>query len=238
MLHVREPESDAPEPALRVALADDSFFVREALRHVLAEEAGIEIVACCSDRPSLQQAIDANGLDVVVTDIRMPPSKTDEGLQVAGELRTTHPEIGVVLLSQYAEPRYGLALLADGSEGRAYLLKEHVHRGSQLVSAIWTVADGGSMIDAQVVERLITERRLVERSPLAELTPRELETLSYVARGYSNQAIADELYLSKRAIEKHVNAILLKLNLTDAMDASVSRRVKAALLYLAENGRG
>jgi DNA-binding NarL/FixJ family response regulator len=235
---VSERPSHAPEPTLRVALADDSFFIREALRHVLADEDGIEIVACCRDRSSLQQAIAVNGLDVVVTDIRMPPSQTDEGLQVAGELRKTHPDIGVVLLSQYAEPRYGLALLADGSEGRAYLLKEHVHRGSQLVAAIRTVADGGSMIDAQVVERLIAERRRAEHSPLADLTPRELETLSYLARGYSNQAIADELYLSKRAIEKHVNAIFLKLNLTDAMDASVSRRVKAALLYLAEGVDG
>ena len=157
-LHVSEPASEAPEPVLRVALADDSFFVREALQHVLAEEDGIDVVACCRDRSSLQQAIAPHGLDVVVTDIRMPPSGTDEGLQVAAELRVTHPDIGVVLLSQYAEPRYGLALLADGSEGRAYLLKEHVHRGSQLVSAIRTVADGGSMIDAQVVERLITDR--------------------------------------------------------------------------------
>jgi DNA-binding NarL/FixJ family response regulator len=228
--------SEASEPVLRVALADDSFFVREALQHVLAQEEGIHVVACCRDRSSLQQAIAADRLDVVVTDIRMPPSATDEGLQVAAELRVTHPDMGVVLLSQYAEPQYGLALLADGSEGRAYLLKEHVHRGSQLISAIRTVADGGSMIDAQVVERLIGERSRVERSPLADLTPRELETLSYVARGFSNQAIADELYLSKRAIEKHVNAIFLKLNLTDAMDASVSRRVKAALLYLAASG--
>jgi DNA-binding NarL/FixJ family response regulator len=235
---VIEPPSQAREPALRVALADDSFFVREALRHVLAGEEGIEIVACCHDRRSLQQAIAHDSPDVVVTDIRMPPSETDEGLQVAGELRMTHPDIGVVVLSQYAEPRYGIALLADGSEGRAYLLKEHVHRGSQLVGAIRTVAEGGSMIDAQVVARLIAERQRVEDSPLAELTPRELETLSYIARGYSNQAIADKLYLSKRAIEKHVNAIFLKLNLTDAMDASVSRRVKAALLYLAESGDG
>ena len=238
MSDVSEPAFEAPEPVLRVALADDSFFIREALQHVLAEDDGIDVVACCRDRATLEQAIAVYTLDVVVTDIRMPPTATDEGLQVAAELRVTHPEIGVVLLSQYAEPQYGLALLADGSDGRAYLLKEHVHRGSQLVSAIRTVADGGSMIDAQVVERLIADRNRAEQSPLADLTARELETLSYVARGYSNQAIADELYLSKRAIEKHVNAIFVKLNLTDVMDASVSRRVKAALQYLAENGRG
>ena len=233
-----ERSEPASEPVLRVALADDSFFVREALQHVLAAEDGIDVVACCRDRSSLQHAISANGLDVVVTDIRMPPSGTDEGLQVAAELRVTHPDVGVVLLSQYAEPAYGLALLANGSEGRAYLLKEHVHRGSQLVVAIRTVADGGSMIDARVVESLVARQRNAEHSPLVELTPRELETLSYVAQGYSNQAIADELHLSKRAIEKHVHAIFLKLNLADTTDATVSRRVKAALVYLAGHGEG
>lgn len=238
MPQVSDPASDALEPTLRVVLADDSFLVRQALEHVLAGEDGIDVIASCSDRSSLEHALSAGDVDVVVTDIRMPPSGTDEGLQVAGELRVTHPDIGVVLLSQHAEPQYALDLLANGSEGRAYLLKAGVHRGSQLVSAIRTVADGGSMIDAVVVQRLVDERQRVEGSPLAELTARELETLSYVARGYSNQAIADELYLSKRAIEKHVNAIFLKLNLTDSMDANVSRRVKAALLYLAEHGAG
>jgi DNA-binding NarL/FixJ family response regulator len=236
--HVSDRASDALEPALRVALADDSFFVRQALEHVLADEEGIDVVAACRDGAELQQALAAGEVDVVVTDIRMPPSETDEGLRLAAELSVARPDVGVVVLSQYAEPQYGLALLANGPEGRAYLLKEHVHRGSQLVAAIRTVAEGGSMIDAQVVQRLIATRRGDEDSTLAALTPRELETLSYVARGFSNQGIADELYLSKRAIEKHVNAIFLKLKLTDAMDASVSRRVKAALMYLAEHGEG
>jgi DNA-binding NarL/FixJ family response regulator len=223
-------------PAIRVVLADDSYLVREALDHVLAADDGIEVVATCRDRDSLLAAIEAERPDVVVTDIRMPPADADEGLQVAAALRRTHPEIGVVVLSQFVEPRYGLALLEGGSDGRAYLLKERIQHRRQLVSAIETVAEGGSVIDAKVVEVLISSRRRAERSPLAELTPRELEILAFVARGHSNQAIADELVLTKRAVEKHINAIFLKLGLTEALD--VSRRVKAALIYLAESDDG
>ena len=225
---VREPE--AP---LRVALADDSYLLREALVHVLDAADGIEVVATCGDRDTLYAAVDAELPDVVVTDIRMPPDSSDEGLQVADRLRDTHPEIGVVVLSQYAEPSYGLQLLDRGSDGRAYLLKDRIRYRGQLVSAIETVARGGSMIDAKVIDALISARTAAESSPLSELTPRELEILSFVARGHSNQAIADELVLTKRAVEKHINAIFLKLGLQDALD--VSRRVKAALIYLAEN---
>ena len=225
-------EAPVGEPTIRVVLADDSYLVREALHHVLAAAGGIEVVASCHDRRSLSHAIEAERPDVVVTDIRMPPSESDEGLQVAADLRHTHPEVGVVLLSHYSDPRYGLALLDGGSDGRAYLLKERIQHGGQLVTAIQTVAEGGSMIDAKVVETLISARRRVERSPLGELTPRELEILAFVARGHSNQAIADELVLTKRAVEKHINAIFLKLGLTEALD--VSRRVKAALIYLGE----
>ena len=224
---------DGQGAAIRVVLADDSYLVREALDHVLAGADGIEVVASCRDRDSLRRAIEEERPDVVVTDIRMPPSDTDEGLQVAADLRQTDPRIGVVVLSQYADPRYSLALLDDGSDGRAYLLKERVQHRGQLVSAIETVANGGSVIDAKVVEALITARSRAERSPLADMTPRELEILAFVARGHSNQAIADELVLTKRAVEKHINAIFLKLGLTEALD--VSRRVKAALIYLAES---
>jgi DNA-binding NarL/FixJ family response regulator len=223
--------SDSPSP-IRVVLADDSYLVRQALARVLEEVDGIELVAVCGERDALLRAVEAQAPDVVVTDIRMPPSGTDEGLQVAAALRRTHPHVGVVVLSQFAEPRYGLALLEDGSDRRAYLLKERVNSRGQLVAAIETVADGGSMIDAKVVDGLIAERRRIERSPLTELTPRELEILAHVARGRSNQAIADELVLTKRAVEKHINAIFMKLGLTDAAD--VSRRVKAALVYLSE----
>jgi DNA-binding NarL/FixJ family response regulator len=227
------PELDTDgEAAIRVVLADDSYLVREALAHVLAAADGIDVVGTCGDRDSLLHVVDDEQPDVVVTDIRMPPSDTDEGLQVAAALRETHPDMGVVVLSQYAEPRYGLALLESGSDGRAYLLKERIRHRGQLVSAIHAVAQGDSVIDAKVVETLIAARSRAERSPLAELTPRELEILSFVARGHSNQAIADELVLTKRAVEKHINAIFLKLGLTYADD--VSRRVKAALIYLAE----
>jgi DNA-binding NarL/FixJ family response regulator len=162
----------------------------------------------------------------------MPPGDADEGLQVAAHLREAHPEIAIVVLSQYSEPRYALALLEHGSDGRAYLLKEHVSRRGQLVAAIEAVARGDSVIDAKVVEALIAARTRAERSRLSELTPRETEILAFVARGHSNQAIADELVLTKRAVEKHINAIFLKLGLSQAED--VSRRVKAALIYLAD----
>jgi DNA-binding NarL/FixJ family response regulator len=224
--------SDAADRTVRVALADDSYLVREALAHVLDGVGGVEVVAMCADRDSLLRAIEDERPDVVVTDIRMPPGNTDEGLQIASYLRETHPEIAIVVLSQYSEPRYALALLEHGSDGRAYLLKEHVSRRGQLVAAIEAVARGDSVIDAKVVEALIAARTRAQRSRLSELTPRETEILAFVARGHSNQAIADELVLTKRAVEKHINAIFLKLGLSQAED--VSRRVKAALIYLAE----
>jgi DNA-binding NarL/FixJ family response regulator len=223
------------ERTLRVVLADDSYLLREALLRVLDDADGIEVVASCADRDTLIAAVEAERPDVVVTAIRMPPNSSDEGLEIAERLRDTHPEIGVVVLSQYAEPRYGLMLLDRGSDGRAYLLKDRVRYRGQLVSAIETVARGGSMIDAKVIDALISARTAAENSPLTELTPRELQILSFVARGHSNQAIADELVLTKRAVEKHINAIFLKLGLHDALD--VSRRVKAALIYLAEQPR-
>jgi DNA-binding NarL/FixJ family response regulator len=221
---------------ITVVLADDSYLVREAVTRVLETAEWIDLVATSADRDTLLASIEEQRPDVVVTDIRMPPTNTDEGLQVAAQLRTTHPETGVVVLSQYAEPEYGLALLETGSDRRAYLLKERIKHRGQLLSAIEAVAQGGSVMDAKIVETLIAARRRVEHSPLGELTPRELEILSFIARGHSNQAIADELVLTKRAVEKHINAIFLKLGLTDAVD--VSHRVKAALIYLTEHDGG
>jgi DNA-binding NarL/FixJ family response regulator len=220
------------EHRIRVVLADDSYLVREAVAHVLAQSDRIEVVASSHDLPSLREAIEEQGPDVVVTDIRMPPSESDEGLRVAVELRETHPEIGVVVLSQYAEPHYSLALLDGGSDGRAYLLKERIQHRGQLIAAITAVADGGSLIDPKVVETLVEAQTRAARSPLGELTPRELEILSLVAGGHDNQAIADELVLTKRAVEKHINSIFFKLDLSEANDAS--KRVKAALAFLAE----
>jgi DNA-binding NarL/FixJ family response regulator len=167
-----------------------------------------------------------------VTDIRMPPTGTDEGIRLAALLRNDHPDIGVVVLSNYAEPAYALALLESGSEGRAYLLKERVHDRAQLVAAIESVAAGGSMLDSKIVEPLVAAKLRAERSPLAALTGREHEVLAEIAKGKSNAAIADTLVLTKRAVEKHINAIFLKLNLSYAED--VSKRVKATLLFLAD----
>jgi DNA-binding NarL/FixJ family response regulator len=218
--------------ALRVVLADDSYLAREAVDHVLADAPDIEVVAVCSDRDQLLEAIEAERPDVVVTDIRMPPDDMTEGLDVAAELRRTHPEIGVVILSQYLEAAYALDLLSGGSDGRAYLLKERIHDRDELAAAVRTTADGGSVIDPKVVEVLVAARARAAASPLAGLTRREREILAEIAQGKSNPAIAAGLGLSKRAVEKHINAIFVKLELPESED--VSRRVKAALLFLAE----
>jgi DNA-binding NarL/FixJ family response regulator len=215
-----------------IALADDSLIVREGVAQILAAEPEMRVVASCGDLPSLLAAVDAEHPDVVVTDIRMPPTSTDEGIRVATLLREKHPEIGVVVLSNYAEPAYALALLESGSEGRAYLLKERVHDRAQLVAAIESVAAGGSMLDAKIVEPLVAAKLRIAQSPVAGLTGREREVLAEIAKGKSNAAIADALVLTKRAVEKHINSIFLKLNLAYAED--VSKRVKATLLYLAE----
>jgi DNA-binding NarL/FixJ family response regulator len=219
--------------AVRVAIADDSLLVREGLHELLASEAGIEVVASCADLPSLLDAIDENPPDVVVTDIRMPPTQRDEGIRAAIQLRDTHPHIGVVVLSQYDEPSYVLALLEGGSGRRGYLLKEHVHDRAQLVSAIESVAEGGSFIDPKIVEVLVAANARAGRSPLSELTPREQEVLTELAQGKSNAAIADSLFLTKRTVEKHINSIFFKLNLSEAEE--VSKRVKAALMFLDED---
>ena len=218
--------------AIRVAIADDSVLVLEGIQQLLAAHAGIEVVASCEDMPSLLLAVEAVQPDVVVSDIRMPPSRTDEGIQVAVRLRQLHPEVGVVILSQYAEPSYALELLETGSEGRAYLLKERVRDSAQLASAIESVATGESVIDAKVVEVLVAAKAHGAHPSLAKLTPREQEILAEIAQGKSNTAIAKSLVLSKRAVEKHIHSIFFKLGLTEAED--VSRRVKAALLFLAE----
>ena len=182
--------------------------------------------------PELEGAIAATDPDVVVTDIRMPPTGTDEGLRAAERLRAERPEVGVVVLSQYAEPEYALALLEHGAAGRAYLLKERVSDIDQLVGAIREVRAGGSVIDPAVVEVLVASRSAAAGSPLGELTPREAEVLSQVAQGRNNAGIAAALSLTDRAVEKHINAIFSKLGLSEQPDTH--RRVKATLLYLAE----
>jgi DNA-binding NarL/FixJ family response regulator len=216
---------------IRVVLGEDSFLAREAISGVLERAEGLELVAACGDLDSLRATIDEALPDVVVTDIRMPPDNSDEGIRLAAELRSTHPEIGVVVLSQHAEPTYATVLFEDGSERRAYLLKESLRNQAELSRALRTVADGGSFVDPVVVEQLVEARRRRADAQLDSLTPRELQILAMIAEGRSNAAIAEALVVTKRAVERHINSIFLKLELRDAED--VSRRVKATLLYLA-----
>jgi len=222
--------------AIRVILGEDSYLVREGLRQVLAGASQLVLEAECGDADALLREIEERRPDVVLTDIRMPPTNTNEGIRLAAQLRREHPDIGVVVLSQYADPGYVLQLLESGSEGRAYLLKERVHERHQLVAAIEAVANGEPVIDSKIVEVLVAARARGERSPLAELTPRELEVLAAIAEGKSNSAISETLVLTKRAVEKHINAIFLKLNLSHSESAEdLNPRVKAALVFLAQS---
>ena len=219
---------------IRVVLADDHYLVREGVRRLLESEPEVEVVAVCGDLDSLLAAVEAERPDVLVTDIRMPPGDADEGIQAAERLRGTHPQVGVVVLSQYSNPSYALALLEGGSERRAYLLKERVEDVEQLVGAIRAVADGGSVIDPKVVDALVAEGARSEDSPLNELTPRERDVLREMAEGKNNAAIAESLFLTERSVEKVIHSIFLKLDLT--YEPAVHRRVKAVILYLAESG--
>ena len=218
--------------SISVVLADDSLIIREGIYQLLENEDGIEVVASCGDFDEVSQAVRTFQPDVVVTDIRMPPSNTNEGIRLAKELRASSPTLGVVVLSQYSEPEYVLSLLDSGSDRRAYLLKESVRARAELRSAIEVVAEGGSVIDPKIVEVLVTAKAQAKASPLAQLTPRERQVLAEIAQGKSNTAIAESLVLTKRAVEKHINSIFLKLGLAGAED--VSKRVTAALLFLAE----
>jgi len=218
---------------IRVALAEDNLLVREGIVQLLAAIPDVEVVAACADSEALLSAVDEHGVDVVLTDIRMPPSGTDEGIRLAAVLRETHPDVGVIVISQYDDPAYAVRLLEHGSDRLGYVLKERVHDRAQLAAAIRAVAAGGSVIDPKVVEALVVARARGESSPLADLTPREREVLEEIAQGKSNAAIADSLFLTKRAVEKHINAIFLKLKLAQGED--VSKRVKATLMFLAES---
>ncbi len=216
---------------VRIVVAEDSLLVREGIERLLGAREGIEIVALCVDLPELLAAVETHRPDAVLTDIRMPPNHADEGIVAATTLRQHHPEVGVVVLSQYVEPAYALALFDGGSKGRAYLLKERLSDVEQLVQAIHEVTNGGSVIDPKVVESLVEARGRIQPSPLEHLTPRELEVLSEIAQGKNNAAVAASLVLSERAVEKHINSLFSKLGLGQEPD--VHRRVKAVLLYLA-----
>jgi DNA-binding NarL/FixJ family response regulator/DNA-binding SARP family transcriptional activator len=224
------PEQDAPSASTRLVLAEDHYLLREGMRQLLETNPDLEVAAVCEDLDSLLAAVETERPDVVVTDIRMPPGNTDEGIRASDRLRDEHPDVGVVVLSQYLEPDYALALFEAGTERRAYLLKERVHDVGQLVAAIRAVAEGGSVVDPKVVEALVAEKARREHSPLDELTPRERDVLREMAEGKNNAAIAETLRLSERTVEKVIHAIFLKLGL--AWETTVHKRVKAVIFYL------
>lgn len=230
------PPTIVPElrPPIRVVLADDAYLVRAAIRHMLEGVPTVSVVGECDSGSGVVGIVDTERADVLITDIRMPPSGEQEGIQLARDLRRTHPALGVIVLSTYAEVTYALKLLEEGTDGRAYLLKDRLRDRAQMLEAVQTVADGGFVMDPQLVADLVASHRGTP-SPLNDLTPRETETLALLAEGKSNPAIAESLVLTKRAVEKHVNAIFAKLDLGDA--EHVSRRVTAALMYLRDGGR-
>jgi DNA-binding NarL/FixJ family response regulator len=219
-----------------LVLAEDSFIVREGIRMLLEEIGGFHLAAVCTDFDELMSAVEEHRPDVVITDIRMPPTRTNEGIRAARMIREQYPKTGVVVLSQYVEPEYALDLFAEGSAGLAYLLKERVGDIDQVVNAIEQVRAGQSVIDPKVVDVLVQARTASKQSKLSRLTNREREVLSEVAKGRSNAGIAEKLYLSERAVEKHINSIFTKLDLPQESDTN--RRVRAVLLHLAESSPG
>ncbi|MEO8476915.1 MAG: response regulator transcription factor [Actinomycetota bacterium] len=216
---------------IRLVIAEDHYLVREGVRGLLDSQPDLEVAAVCGDLDSLLAAVEAERPDVVVTDIRMPPTNTDEGIRAAELLRESAPDVGVVVLSQYATASYALALLESGSARRSYLLKDRVGDVEQLASAIRAVAEGGSVIDPKVVEALVAENARIEESPISQLTPRELDVLREMAAGKSNAAIGETLFLTESSVEKAIHSIFQKLELT--WETSTHKRVKAVILYLA-----
>ncbi len=216
---------------IRVVVGEDNYLAREGICGVLEADEDIEIVAACGDLATLRDAVGEQQPDVVVADIQMPPTKTDEGIRLAAELRRTHPGVGVVILSQYAEPLYATELLEGGSDRRAYLLKERVEHRGDVCRAVREVAEGRSVIDPWIVDLLVTAQRQREDAGFDELTGREQQILALVAEGCSNSGIAERLGVTTRAVERHIHSIFAKLDLGGS--EHFSRRVKAALLFLA-----
>ncbi len=220
--------------AIRVVFAEDNYLLREGIQRLLASVDDLDVVASAGSYDELIAAVDEHRPDAVITDIRMPPTHTDEGVRAALAIREAHPRTGVVVLSQHASPAYALSLLGGSTTGIAYLLKDRVSDLAQLTAALRAVVTGGSVVDPAVVEELITARQVATDSPLAALTPRELDVLREMAQGKSNNAVAAAVYLSERSVEKHIGAIFAKLGLADEPD--VNRRVKAVLVYLTARG--
>jgi DNA-binding NarL/FixJ family response regulator len=225
-----------PRPAaLRIVFAEDNYLVREGTAALLSEVDDVDVVAAVSDLDELLEAVEAQRPDAVLTDIRMPPTGTDEGIRAAKRIRADHPDVGVVVLSQYADEEYAYELLREGAEGLGYLLKERVGDLEELVRALREVARGGSVLDPKVVEGLVAAKDRMAHSALASLTAREREVLSHMAQGENNAAIAKSLFLTERAVEKHINSLFHKLDLTEEPD--VHRRVMAVLAFLRETER-
>ena len=212
---------------MRVAIAEDSALLREGLIRLLAEE-GHDVVAAVGDGPALLGAAQARRPDICVVDVRMPPTHSDEGLRAALDLREAHPDIGVLVLSQYVEKRYATQLITDDAGGVGYLLKDRVTQVSEFLSALERIAAGGAAFDPEVVQRLLA--RTSHSDPLRRLSAREHEVLEKMAQGYTNAGIAEELHISRSAVEKHVNAVFDKLDLSHS--SGLSRRVLAILRYL------
>jgi DNA-binding NarL/FixJ family response regulator len=217
---------------LKVVVAEDSLLVREGLRHVFDDEEDIVVAAETSDAASTIDAIERLEPDVLVTDIRMPPSNRTEGIAIAQAVRHTHPAMAVIVISQYADADYALSLFDDGHAARGYLLKERLSDGKQLVDAVRTVAAGGAVVDPQVVDTLLRAQEARSESPFATLTPREREVLGLVASGLSNAEIAKRLWITQRAVERHIGSIFSKLGLSN--EGRLNRRVAATLAFLAE----
>jgi len=220
---------------LRLVLADDNYLVREGTRSLLEDTGYLDIVATAGDARQLLAAVERTQPDVVITDIRMPPTHTVEGIEAAQRIRHTAPDTGVVVLSQYADGGYALELFKDGTDGLAYLLKERIGDLDELLNAISAVAAGGSAIDPRIVEALVGSRDRARRSPVRFLTARELDVLQQMAQGKSNAGVSEALFISESAVEKHVSSIFLKLGVTE--QPQISRRVAAVLTFLGTDSR-
>lgn len=220
-------------PPTRVVIADDEYLVREGTKSVLSSVPGIEVVGTAGDPDQLLARIDETAPDVAVVDIRMPPTFRTEGIEAAHRIRKDHPNMGVVILSNHADPEYALELLSAGANGFAYLLKERLGEPDHLAAAVWEVAKGGSVLDPKVVDGLLVAQRRRARSRIHGLTPREDEVLQMMATGRTNAAIAEALVLSERAVEKHINSVFRKLGLSDSLD--INHRVAAVLFFLERN---
>jgi DNA-binding NarL/FixJ family response regulator len=217
---------------IRVVFAEDNYLVREGTAALLGTSDQVELVGTATTRDELLAAVDEHRPDAVLTDIRMPPTGTNEGIEAAKAIRAAHPQIGVVVLSQFVEEDYAFELLKDGAAGLGYLLKERVADVDELVRALGEVSKGGSVLDPRVVEALVSAKDRMAHSPLTQLTDREREVLSHMAQGQNNSAIAVSLFLTERAVEKHINSLFHKLGLTEEPD--VHRRVMAVLAFLRE----